>query len=476
MKLYNTLTRATETLAPLTAQQVTMYTCGPTVYDYAHIGHWYTYVRWDMLVRTLKISGFTPNWVMNITDVGHLVSDADDGEDKLEKGARREGKSAWEVAEFYTSDFLEGMHLLNITAPDMLTKATEHIAEQIAMIKVLEAKGYTYIIDDGVYYDTTKFEGYANFARLDLDDLQAGARVEFNTQKRNVSDFALWKFSPIDSEQQRDMQWDSPWSPPGTSAGSRKGFPGWHIECSAMAMKYLGETIDIHAGGIDHIQIHHTNEIAQSEAVTGKRFANIWLHSNHVMVEGEKISKSLGNGVRIQDLLERGIPAGAIRLHILESNYRSQSKFSTDGLVAATQRLSGYRAMAARGWQCVTDGGLSPKELLNYQQDMLHALQDDLNTPKVLFELSALETAIDIDGINIECQKAFFAFISWLKQALGIELLVNDIPEELRAMIIERERARSNKDWAKSDRLRDELSGQGITVKDTASGTIWHWQ
>lgn len=463
MKLYNTLTRTTEELVPLTDTQVTVYTCGPTVYDYAHIGHWFTNVRWDMLIRTLKVGGLNPLWVMNITDVGHLVSDADEGEDKLEKGARREGKTAWEVAEFYTADFLEGLKLLNITQPDFLTKATEHIEEQIALIQTLESKGYTYVIDDGVYYDTSKFEGYASFARLDLDDLQAGARVEYNKQKHNPSDFALWKFSPTDH--QRDMEWDSPWG---------KGFPGWHIECSAMAMKYLGETIDIHAGGIDHIPVHHSNEIAQSEAATGKRFANYWLHSNHVFVEGEKISKSLGNGIRVQEIIEKGISAEAVRLHILESNYHTQSKFSMEGLEAAQNRLTGYRAMAARVWQ-PSETGIRTEILQTCQQNILLALQDDLNTPKALSELSSLETAIDTSGISTDSQEAFTKLLEWLEDALGIHFAVPDITDKQRELIAKRESARSDKNWAQSDELRDTLAATGITVRDTSSGVIWHW-
>jgi cysteinyl-tRNA synthetase len=295
MKLYNTLTRKVDDLTPINPAKTTVYTCGPTVYDYAHIGHWFTYVRWDLLIRTLQANGLHPEWVMNITDVGHLVSDADEGEDKLEKGARREGTTAWEVAKKYTDDFIECMELLRITQPDSMPRATDHIPEQIDLIQKLEAKGFTYTIDDGVYYDTAKFPKYAEFAQLDLEEQQAGARVEYNPQKRNTTDFALWKFSP--TSQTRDMEWDSPWG---------KGFPGWHIECSAMSMKYLGETLDIHTGGIDHVPVHHTNEIAQSEAVTGKPFSNLWMHSNHVMVNGEKISKSLNNGIRLQEIIAKG--------------------------------------------------------------------------------------------------------------------------------------------------------------------------
>ena len=464
MKLYNTLTRSVEELAPLNAPEVTVYTCGPTVYDYAHIGHWFTYIRWDLLIRTLQASGMQPKWVMNITDVGHLVSDADEGEDKLEKGARREGKTAWEVAEFYTKDFLDEMRSLNIQEPTHLTKATDHIAEQIELIQKLEAKGFTYVIDDGVYYDTSKFPKYGDFARLDIEEQQAGARVEYNRQKRNPTDFALWKFSPKD--QQRDMEWDSPWG---------KGFPGWHIECSAMSMKYLGETLDIHTGGIDHIPVHHTNEIAQSEAVTDKTFANMWLHSNHVLIEGEKISKSLGNGIRLKDITERGISLEAFRLHVLESHYRSQSKFSWESLEAASNRLASYRQMADQQWQARDDGTITAVDLDAATSQILAALQDDLNTPLVLAALSGLGNAIDTSGISTSSQDAFVQFLTRIDALLGLHLSEsNDITDEQKQLIVEREAARAAKDWAKSDELRGQLTEQGIGLRDTPTGAIWH--
>ena len=372
MKLYNTLTRQVDEIKQLAPPAVTVYTCGPTVYDYAHIGHWFNYVRMDTLIRVLKANGLRPKWVMNITDVGHLTSDTDEGEDKLEKGARREGKTAWEVAEFYTRDFLEGMKTLNMLRPTHLVKATEHVPEQIALIKKLEGKGYTYVIDDGVYYDTGKFKQYADFAGLDLDEQQAGARVSFNPQKRHASDFALWKFSP--AGQQRDMEWDSPWG---------KGFPGWHIECSAMSMKYLGPTLDLHTGGIDHVPVHHTNEIAQSEAATGQRFANHWLHSNHVTVDGEKISKSLGNGIRLQDITAKGISPMAVRLHVLESHYRSQSKFSWESLQAAQNRLQDLRAVAALRWQPrAVSHDSTTFAFEDVPAELTRLLADDLNTPQ----------------------------------------------------------------------------------------------
>lgn len=463
MQLYNTLTKQVEPLEPLSPPIVTIYTCGPTVYDYAHIGHWFTYIRWDLLIRTLKASGLEPKWVMNITDVGHLVSDADEGEDKLEKGARREGKTAWEVAEFYAKDFLSEMKSLNILEPTHLTKATDHIPEQIELIQKLEEKGYTYVIDDGVYYDTSKFEKYADFARLDLEEQEAGKRVDFNPQKRNVSDFALWKFSPKD--QTRDMEWDSPWG---------KGFPGWHIECSAMSMKYLGETLDIHTGGIDHIPVHHTNEIAQSEAVTGKPFAKHWLHSNHVLIEGEKISKSLGNGIRLKDITQKGISLDAFRLHVLESHYRSQSKFSWDSLQAAENRLKNYQAFADLLWELPDSSSPADDLLANYLSSIETALQDDLNTPLALAKLSEVESNW-LQVLSTADRPSFKAFLEVIDRLLGLNLATRqNISDEQYGIIEQREIARSNKDWAKSDELRDSLLEQGIGLRDTQGGAVWY--
>lgn len=465
MKLYNTLTRKVEELKPLNTPEVTVYTCGPTVYDYAHIGHWFTYIRWDLLVRALKTGGLEPTWVMNITDVGHLVSDADEGEDKLEKGARREGKTAWEVAEFYTKDFLNEMASLNIQRPDRLPKATDHIAEQVTLVQKLEEKGYTYKISDGIYYDTSRFPAYADFARLDLEEQEAGKRVDFNSEKRNKSDFALWKFSPTDHK--RDMEWKSPWG---------IGFPGWHIECSAMSMKYLGETLDIHTGGIDHIPVHHTNEIAQSEPITGKPFANMWLHSNHVLIESEKISKSLGNGIRLKAILERGISLEAFRLHVLESHYRSQSKFSWESLEAAQNRLKGYREAAALIWQ--------PQDLPNNEafhftdayQELRSHMQNDLNSPLVLAGLSATLDEVKDKLLSRADSPAFKQLLQNIDQLLGLKLAdVPDITAEQKALISRRDQARVSKDWAESDKLRDKLAEQGIGLRDTSRGAIWYW-
>jgi len=461
MKLFNTLTRQLDEIDPIHQDgSIGVYTCGPTVYDYAHIGHWFNYIRMDTLIRALRASGYTPNWVMNITDVGHLVSDADEGEDKLEKGARREGKTAWEVAEFYTKDFLECMKLLNMLEPTHIVKATDHIQEQIELIQKLEKKGFTYVIDDGVYYDTSKFEGYAAFARLDLDQQEAGARVSFNEQKRNSSDFALWKFSPKDA--QRDMEWDSPWG---------KGFPGWHIECSAMSMKYLGDTLDIHTGGIDHVPVHHTNEIAQSEAATGKRFANYWMHSSHLMVEGEKIAKSTGNGIRLQEIIEKGFSPEAVRLYAHESHYRTNAHFSLEGLQAAANRLQGYRATAALRWQPKQVEGIDLTQLL---ADTKSSITEDLNTPEALATLSAWSDQVSSSLLSDTLEPQFEAFLCEIDDLFGLHLsAVKDITDDQKQLLEAREQAREAKDWPEADKIRAELESQGVGVRDTEHGPIW---
>lgn len=464
MKLYNTLSRKTEILKPLNDPTVTLYTCGLTVYDYAHIGNWFAYLRWDILVRTLKESGYQPLWVMNITDVGHLVSDADEGEDKLEKGARREGKTAWDVATFYTDYFVAGMRRLNMLTPDFMPKATEHITEQIELIQKLEEKDMTYVIDDGVYYDTAKFPRYADFAKLDLEEQQAGARVEINSQKRNATDFALWKFSPKDAK--RDMEWDSPWG---------KGFPGWHLECSAMSMKYLGETLDLHAGGIDHIPVHHTNEIAQSEAVTGKPLSNMWLHSNHITVNGQKIAKSAGNGIKLEEIEARGISLEALRLHVLESHYRSQSKFSWDSLLAAQNRLNSLYAMSALRWQPTSIKRDDSAFFHEQANKLTAAMQADLNSPEVLAQLSALQNKLEVMLISASEREAFEHLLHVVDNLLGLRLMEqSDISPEQQKLLAERQNARNNKDWTKSDELRDQLKEQGIGVRDTGYGPIWN--
>jgi cysteinyl-tRNA synthetase len=464
MKLFNTASRQVEEIEPQNAKSTTVYTCGPTVYDYSHIGHWFTYVRTDTLIRTLKTNGQNVNWVMNITDVGHLVSDADEGEDKLEKSAKREGKTAWEIADFYALDFLKDMERLNLSKPSLLVKATGHIKEQIGLIKTLEAKGYTYIIDDGVYYDVSKFPKYSKFAQLDLDEQQPGARVNYNPQKRNTADFALWKFSP--KGHKRDMEWESPWG---------IGFPGWHIECSAMSMKYLGDSLDIHTGGIDHIAVHHTNEIAQSEAATGKTYAKHWMHSNHVTIEGEKISKSLGNGIRLQDIIDKGFSPMALRLHILESHYRSQSKFTWESLEAANNRLKDFQAMAVLRFQprrVATDSGTFALE--NVTEQIKVCLDNDLDTPQAMFVLSQVCTQLLTVHIEEDMVDHIENMLKGLDSILGLNLMLEpDINDKQKSLIKRRNKARLDKDWLQSDQLREELTAQGIAVRDHVHGPIW---
>lgn len=463
MQLYNTLTRRLEHFTPQDPNEVTMYSCGQTVYDYAHVGNYITYTRWDTLVRVLRETGYTVNWVTNITDVGHLTSDADEGEDKLEKGAKREGKTAWEIAKFYGDDFVAGLHKLNFTEPTHLVKATEHIPEQIALVKTLEEKGFTYIIDDGVYFDTSKLPDYGKLTVQEQNELKAGARVEVNRQKRNPGDFALWKFSPKD--QKRDMEWESPWG---------KGFPGWHVECSAMAMKYLGETIDIHAGGIDHIPVHHTNEIAQSEAATGKPFSRFWLHANHMMVEGQKISKSLGNGITLHQLAEEGITPLDTRMLYLQSHYRSQASFTMGGLRAARQRRLGLQAFADLRFQTLDGAELNAVSFTETQRVILSELQNDLRTPDALAALNALAESALTYLVAPDARDAINEFVAFLDRVFGLKLGEStDITAEQKKLIAERESARGQKDFAKSDELRTQLETQGIVVRDTPLGTIW---
>ncbi|MHB1864700.1 MAG: cysteine--tRNA ligase [Candidatus Saccharimonadales bacterium] len=466
MKLYNTLTKKVQDINPINSPKVSVYSCGPTVYDHAHVGHWFTYIRVDSLIRTLRGNGLKPRWVMNITDVGHLTSDADEGEDKLEKGAKREGKTAWEVATKYTEEFITSMHELNMLRPDFIVKATEHIGEQIELIKVLEKKGYTYLTSDGVYFDTSKFPRYRDFAGLDLDEQQPGKRVEFNPEKKNPTDFAVWKFSPKDKK--RDMEWPSPW---GT------GFPGWHIECSAMCMKYLGATIDIHCGGIDHIPIHHTNEIAQSEAATGKKFANYWFHTNHVLIDGQKISKSLGNGITLKDVKEKGYSPLVLRLHVLESHYRSQSRFSWDSLKAARQRLNELQAMAVLRYQAkeeTTD--YATFALSDVAKEVLAMLSNDLNTPGIMAYLSDVATQLLTVGIEKDMVDHFEDMLKNLDDLLGLKLYeIKDLDKTAGALIAKRQEYRDNQQWDKADNLRQKLLAMNIAIEDKPNGPQWSW-
>lgn len=456
MKLHNTLSGRVEDFTPLTADTVTLYTCGPTVYSEPHVGNWVAYLRWDILVRTLLNNGYAVNRVMNITDVGHLTSDADDGEDKMIKGAKREGITEWEIADRYTTSFLDGMAQLNLIQPEHVVKATDHIDIQVELVKKLEERGYTYILTDGVYFDTARFVDYANFAHLDLDAQLAGARVAQTAGKRNPSDFVLWRLTP--AGETRTMEWDSPWG---------RGIPGWHIECSAMAMKYLGETIDIHTGGIDHIPVHHTNEIAQSEAASGKPFARYWLHTNFITVGGTKISKSLDNGYTLADLTTKGYSPMDFRMFILQSHYQTESNFTWDNLSAARNRLAAWRVYACLRHQ---NSPPSTGSLDTSVEAVSAALNADLATPEALI---AAETAMS----SLTSRSDVGRFVEHLDAVLGLKLAETtpDIDDEIRSIIAQRTAARANKDWDLSDTLRIQLASKNIGINDNADTPVWFW-
>lgn len=482
LRLHNTLTRNTDTFTPIEKGKVKLYTCGPTVYNSPHVGNWVPYIRWDTLVRVLRMNGFDVERSMNITDVGHLVSDEDEGEDKMQKGARREGTTAWEIAKRYTAEFVEGMETLNMTTPEHIIPATEYIPEQLALIRTLKEKGYTYQISDGIYYDTSKFPGYADFARLDLDAIRAGARVEFNSEKRNISDFALWKFSPQD--EQRDMEWGTPQDLLEASP-AKMGFPGWHIECSAIAMGTLGDTLDIHTGGIDHIPVHHTNEIAQSEAATGKPLAHYWLHNNHIKVNGTKISKSLDNGYVLKDLRDKGFDPLDYRMFILQSHYRTESNFSWGNLEAARNRRKHWQDIATLRWQSydtlISERDLTSEEhtvdILGAIQSIKDSLNDDLDTPAALRIIDDIFSRIEKQPLQDVHQDVFEKLLSLVDELLGIRLLEStpDIKDDAKQLILERQRARDEKNWQHSDELRDQLLDMQIQIRDSLHGPVWSY-
>lgn len=464
MKLYNTLTRKIEDVNPLTDNTLAIYTCGLTVYSQPHIGNWVAYIYWDILVRVLKDAGYDVNRVQNITDVGHLTSDEDAGEDKMEKGARAENLTAWDVAKKYADIAdTEAYTTLGLLRPDHMPKATDYIPQQIAFVQALEAKGFTYKIPaDGIYFDTSKLNDYGALAQLDVEGLRSGARVE-DTGKQQVTDFALWKFSP--KGHQRDMEWNSPWG---------KGFPGWHLECSVMAQELLGDRIDIHTGGIDHIPIHHTNEIAQTEALTGEPFSTYWVHNNHLKVDGEKMSKSLGNIYTLNDIQAKGYDIEAFKLTIYSKHYKTEGNFSWTILESSQNRLNTYKAMADHKWQPSKEGVVTKADLEETQVQMRAALQEDLGTPQALVALSELEAAIDSGGINTKSQDAFRDFLKWLDDVLALNLSNRpDLAQKHRKLIAQRYEARRIKDWKASDQLRDQLKLLGLTVKDTARGQHW---
>lgn len=448
--LYDTYTRSQRVFEPLhPGQPVGLYTCGPTVYDYAHLGNLRTYIFEDLLRRVLEFNGYQVNHVMNITDVGHLVSDADTGEDKMEKGSKRTGKTAWQIAEDYTRAFQADLRHLNIIEPTIWCKATDHIAEQIDTICRIEANGFTYRTSDGIYFDTSRLSDYGHLARLDIEGLQAGLRVDLG-EKRNPTDFALWKFSPPD--QQRQMEWDSPWG---------KGFPGWHIECSAMSAKYLGSYFDIHCGGEDHISVHHTNEIAQTQASDGTRLANYWLHGYFLHLDEAKMAKSAGGFLRVQTLIDKGIDPLVYRFFCLSAHYRSRLNFNWESLEGAATALNRLRH-AAHEWG-------APGQLdEGFLERFVEHINDDLNMPRAL--------AVVWDLVKSELPPATKkATLLQYDRVLGLGLAewkpVEDvIPEPVLVLAHQRQEARAAKRWADADALRKQVGELGYEIEDTPQG------
>lgn len=473
LKLYNTLTRKKEVFKPIHKDWVGVYTCGPTVYDYAHIGNLRAYIFEDILVRWLTYRGYKIKRVMNYTDVGHLTSDSDTGEDKMEKGSKREHKTAWEIADFYIKAFLTDIRKLNIIIPKFTPRATEFIQEQVDFVKKLEEKGYTYIIEDGVYFDTSKFKNYGQLAKLDIKGLQAGARIEVAKGKKNITDFALWKLTP--NGERRQMEWGSPWG---------KGFPGWHLECSAMALALLGETIDIHCGGIDHIPVHHTNEIAQSESLTGKPFARFWMHGEFLLFNDGKMAKSAGGFITLKAVEEKSFSPLDYRLMVLGAHYREKLNFTWKSLESSKNTLKNledflFRLMNSDAKKSAVLSKkieqLNQKTLKNFES----FLDDDLNAPRALATLfdyikqinvysqKTQLTEKEVNSINVTLEKMNSIF-AILPKVSKIKL-----SSEQEKLIKQREIARKEKDFQTADAIRESLAKTGLIVEDTQFGLRW---
>ncbi len=454
--LYNSLTRRKERFQPLKPGQVGLYTCGPTVYNYAHIGNLRTYLFEDVLKRALVYNGYAVKHVMNITDVGHLTGDRDMGRDKLEEGARREGKSAWEIAAYYTAAFRKDMERLNILEPSIWCKATDTIPEQIALIQTLEEKDYTYRTSDGVYFDTARFPDYTKLSHQNIEALQEGARVEINPEKRNATDFALWKFSPADVR--RQMEWDSPW---GT------GFPGWHIECSAMSMKYLGDQLDIHCGGSDHIDVHHTNEIAQSEAATGKPFFKFWMHGAFLIIAGgKKMAKSEGNFMTLENaFVQNDIDPLAYRYAAFQTHYRKPMEYSSEAVAGAVNGVRHLRNQVRTLKDAADDR--TGRICDDLRAKFLQEINDDLNMPRAM---AVVQELLKSDRPPEDKLATVFDF----DRVLGLNLVQADkadaLPAAIEQMVAERIKARQERDFARSDELRDAIEAQGYAVQDTPEG------
>lgn len=449
IKLYNTIRRKKEEFKPIKKNIVGLYTCGPTVYDYDHIGHAWNYYASDILRRALAYNGYDVLHVMNITDVGHLTSDADSGEDKMEKRAKDTGKTAWEIAEFFTEIFLENRRKMNFLEPKVICKATDHVPEMITLVQALIEKGFAYEISDGIYFDTPKFPDYGKLSGNTLEKLKEGARVEINPEKKNPTDFALWKFSP--KNEKRQMEWE---------AFGKMGFPGWHIECSAMSMKYLGEHFDLHTGGEDNIFPHHECEIAQSVAATGKKFVNFWLHTIFLQVDGKKMSKSLKNFYTIADIEKKGFSALDLRYLFSMTHYRQKLNFTWEGLEAAQNAYSKLK-------EIFSDYDAPKIGCAEYEKKFLEAINDDLNVPKALGIMWDLIGDKTLPG-SAKAQ-TIFSFDKVL--GLGLDKIKKEkIPQEINTIALKREDARKNKDWKKSDDLRKKIQDAGFNVEDTKDG------
>jgi len=446
MRIYNTLTKRKEKFVPINSdgKTVGMYVCGPTVYWYQHIGNLRSYIFADVLKRTLEYFDYNVQHVMNVTDVGHLTSDADVGEDKIEKAAEKENKTAQEIANYYLKIFKDDSKKLNIIEPNIWCRATEHIKEQLELIKSIEEKGFTYKTSDGIYFDTSKLSDYGKLTGQKLEDLQAGKRVEMK-EKKNLTDFALWKFS--EKPDVRQQEWNSPWG---------IGFPGWHVECSAMSMKYLGEQFDIHTGGIDHIPVHHTNEIAQSEASTGKIPAKYWMHGEFLIFKGKKVSKSEGGLYTISELEKKNFNPLSFRYLVLSAHYRSPLNFSLENLGNAQNSYNRLKNIIPD----LEDDGKINKQ---YLKEFENAIADDLDMPKAIAVLWKLLRDENADGKLKTIEK--------MDQVFGLDLLKKDeikIPEDVQKLINQRQKAREEKNWKEADKLREEIEGLGFVVKDDA--------
>ena len=461
LKLYNTLTKQKEEFKPLEGNEVRIYTCGPTVYSFAHIGNFRAYIFMDNLRRVLQANGYTLKHVMNITDVGHLESDADEGEDKMEKAAKKENKDPYEIAAFYTDIFFRDMGRLNIQRPEIIAKATDHIKDMIEFVKVLVEKGYVYETSRALYFDISKLDKYPVLSNRNLDDQIAGARVDVDPEKKNPYDFAVW----IKAPENHIMKWESPWG---------LSYPGWHLECSAMGKKYLGEEFDIHTGGVDHIPTHHENEIAQSKGCTGHIPAKRWMHVEFLQVDGGKMSKSLGNTYTLDQLQEKGIEPLAYKLFCYTAHYRTKLNFTFDSAISSQKALNRLRESYLLHLES-EDNNVEKEKIEEYRKRFMDAVNDDLNMPLamgIVWEVARNEIkSKQYAKLLIEFDKILGLDIEHSKDYLEKEEKI-ELPEKIKSLVEQRKQARENKDWAESDRIRDLLKEQGYVVKDTKEGQV----